>query len=305
MKGIVVDYNDIADSHTCSYALTDHHTGRINDFGVISDLDSESDLKDPGGQVLRKALRTIVDTKEKAFTIYNNSDYIPQLEMSRFPEDVRTRLYENKKFNVKDTANGTSAYTGEFLVESAIDFISTNYSRFEQPVSTTTPPRLQEPTTESQQESKSKYNCQFKQPGEYYLYTDASFHPYEIETGISIVIIGKNGGLYALSQKVESQVIARAELLAFLKGVLIIQQQTNRNCKIIAHTDSGDVQHSIKGDLVIDKGLNKKVDSVLEEDNFEFDIRCIDRQANALPDALAKVGRSEGKIEIGQLTNPI
>lgn len=56
------------------------------------------------------------------------------------------------------------------------------------------------------------------------MYIDTSYHPHEVKT----VIVGKNGELYALGQKVESQVIARAELLAFLKGVLIIQQQTNR-----------------------------------------------------------------------------
>lgn len=300
---MVVDHNDIANSHTCSYALTDHRTGLITDFGVLSDLDDREDIKDTGGQVLRKALKNVVNEKDKAFTIYNHSDYMPQLEMSRFPDNLREKVYENKSYNVKDSASGTSSYTGEFLVKSAIDFISTNYSRFESPVSTDKPPRLQKPSETF--ENNSKYNCQFRNKGEYYLYTDASYHPKRIETGISLVIIGKNGGMYAMSMKVDSQTIARAELLAFLKGVMIIQKQTNRSFELIAHTDSMDVKNAIEEDLIIDRGLNNKIEELLNEDTIDLDMRCIGRESNALPDALAKVGRSNGKIEVGKLSTQI
>lgn len=35
MKGIVLDHNTVSDSHMCSYALTDHHTGDITDLGCL------------------------------------------------------------------------------------------------------------------------------------------------------------------------------------------------------------------------------------------------------------------------------
>lgn len=303
---MVVDHNDISDSHTCSYALTDHHTGAISDFGVVSDRDS-TEFKDSGGQVLRKALQPLVHETDPDVTIYNHSDYIPQLEISRFPEEIRNKVYEEKQFEVKESASGTSSHTGEFLVKSAIDFISTNYSRFESPVSTVKSPKPQSSVngTTNNRVSEHKYNCQFNESNEYYLYTDASFHPGKVETGISFVIIGKNGGLYAKGQTTKPQVIARAELLAFLKGLLTIQTQTKRNCKIIAHTDSEDVKRSVEDGLVIDKGLSNKIEEIVNKDNFELDVRCIDRDANSFPDALAKVGRTQGKIQIGELNKPI
>lgn len=99
------------------------------------------DEENSGGHVFRSALQLMIDRDDTDFTIYNNSDYVPQLEISRFPEEMRQKVYEEKNYEVKESAKGTSSHTGEFLVESAIDFVSTNYCRFETPISTNITPK--------------------------------------------------------------------------------------------------------------------------------------------------------------------
>lgn len=300
---MVVDHNDIDESHTCTYAFTNENTGEIQEFGVFSGIPSD-DVKDGGGQVLRKALQQLAYSTESDFTIYNHSEYQPQLEISRLPHDVRDYMYENKEYTIQESAKGTPAYSGEFLVTAAINFISNNYSSFTSPVSTEIPPKSQT-TKVLSDETETKYTCNFNQEGTYYLYTDASYHPKTVETGISFVIIGENGGMYAKGMKVDAQVIDRAELLAFLKGIMVIQSQTNQQFEIVANTDSENVKKALSEGLIIDRGLNSKIEEVTSKENCTIDARCIDRKANMLPDALAKICREEGTIEIGQLTNPV
>lgn len=292
MKGLVINHNDIDDTHTCSYAVTSSEAGRVNDFGIVSVSEDETCSKDPGGEVVRTALQTIVESDESRFNIYNHSDYYPQLEMSRLPYDVREYAYDEKDYRIQDDASGTFSHTGGFLADAAVDFISSNYSRFESLVSTSKPPR---PLTTSPK-SEHKYNVD--ESATYYLYTDASYHPDSNETGISVVIIGENGGVYGIGKRVESQIIVRAELLAFINGVRMIDQ-IQSSCKIIAHTDCKDVVRCVNGNLKIDRVLQNKMKETLGDENIDVDLSCIGREANEFADSLAKVGRSRDEIIVG------
>lgn len=293
MKGLVINHNDIDDSHTCSYAFTESKTGEVSDFGIVSRFEDNIQCKDPGAEVLRRALRTMIEKSSSEFRIYNHSDYTPQLEISRFPYDVRERAYEENNYEILEDSSGTFSHTGGFLVNSALRFVSLNYSRFEQPVSTEKPPG-------SKSTSDSEYKYQTDRESTYYMYTDASYHPEKNETGISLVIIGENGGMYALGQKVESQIIVRAELLAFLKGLNTVQNISN-NSEVIAHTDCQDIVRSINDNLKIDPNLDQKAQQLINKDGCDVDLSCIGRESNSLADSMAKVGRSRGKITIGSL----
>lgn len=111
--------------------------------------------------------------------------------------------------------------------------------------------------------------------------------------------------MYAKGHEVTHQATVRAELLAFIKGLLTVQTQTDDDgIKIMAHTDSEHVKRAVTQDLIIDTKLNNKLEEIMNC-NCTIDVRCIDRSSNALPDAIAKVGRSNGRIEIGSLDKPI
>lgn len=294
MKGLVIDHNDIDDSHTCSYALTSSQEGgQVNEFGVLSSFEEDINTKDPGAEVVRRALRNMIEKDGRQFTIYNYSDYHPQLEISRFPYEIRERAYENKNYKIRDSATGTFSHTGGFLANAAVDFISSNYSRFDNPVSTEKPPK---PVSTS-----SEPHCKYKIDGKatYYLYTDASYHPDSNNTGISFVIVGENGGMYGLGSRVEPQIIVRAELLALINGVKTIQDMNSRS-EIVAHTDCMDVVRAVNEELKIDRVLQNKMKELHDKSKSEINVSCIDREANELADSLAKVGRSRGKILVGK-----
>lgn len=293
MKGLVINHNDIDDSHTCSYTVTSKDGGAIKDFGIISGSEDKIESKDPGGTVVRRALQTIIESDYSEFTIYNHSDYRPQLEISRLPHDVREYAYKEKEYSIQNDSTGTFSHTGGFLANAAVDFISSNYSRFDSLVSTTKPPG----SLNKNAKSGSKYSV--NNSGRYYLYTDASYHPDSNETGISVVIVGENGGIYGLGKRVNPQVVVRAELLSFIKGVATISKMQSR-CEIVAHTDCKDVVRCVNGDLRIDKTLQDKMDKILNKDTIDVELSCIGRQANELADSLAKVGRARGQIAVGR-----
>lgn len=301
MKGVVLNYNDIDDSHTCSYGVTDHTNGSIQSVGMISKKDHSNE--DIGREVVRDSLQVLLEKDSDSFTIYNNSRYHPQLEISRFPHNIREQIYDNIDLTVESDASGTPSHSAEFIANAATQFISNNYARFDDPVSTNKAPGPQNKETEVR-DSNSNYKYKYTEPSPetYYLYADASYHPNENTSSISYVIIGQNGGLFGRGKSVTPQTITRAEFLALLSGISVIQKNRPR-CKIISYTDSRDVKRALNNSLMIDKGLNNTAESLTNNSAYDVEVRCIDRNSNSLADALAKVSRTRDTISIGRL-NP-
>lgn len=63
--------------------------------------------------MVRRTLKTTVDREEEKFTIFNYTDFIPQLEISRLPHDVRQKAYNENEYRVEDSASHTFAHTGQ------------------------------------------------------------------------------------------------------------------------------------------------------------------------------------------------
>lgn len=285
MNGLVFEHNSIDNNQACAYAFADQTT-QVKEFGVLSEHNQNLSSVDEGSEVVREVLQKLVDVEGTNFQIYNTSSYQPQLEISRLPHDDRETVYEEKDYSVKSDAQGTFINTGKFLSSSAIDFISTNHSRFDNPVTTTKAPK---PAVDREEGLPM-----------YYLYTDASYHPENKTTGVSFVIIGENGGMYASGQKVEPQHITRAELLAFIMGVQTIQTISSE-CRIIAHTDCNDVKTSVEHGVMIDQNLSETVQNIVTKEGFSVTVKNIDRQSNTLTDSIAKVSRRHGRISAGTL----
>lgn len=285
MNGLVFEHNSIDNSQTCAYAFADQTT-QVKEFGVLSEHNQNLSSVDEGAEVVREVLQKLVEVDGSNFQIYNTSQYQPQLEISRLPHEDRETVYEEKDYSIKSDAQGTFINTGKFLSTSAIEFVSTNYPRFDNPVTTTKAPK---PAVDREEGLPT-----------YYLYTDASYHPKNKTSGVSFVIIGENGGLYASGQKVEPQNITRAELLAFIMGVQTVQTISDE-CRILAHTDCKEVKTSIEHGIMIDQKLNETVQNLVTKEGFSVTVKNIDRNANTLTDSVAKVSRRHGRISAGKL----
>jgi len=281
MDGLVFEQNSIDDNQSCAYAFADQTT-QVREFGVVSEYNENLPGVDAGADIVREVLQKLVDVEGSEFQIYNTSQYQPQLEISRLSHEDRETVYE-KDYSIKHDTQNTFINTGKFLSNAAIDFISTNYSRFDSPVCTTKAP---------QELDSSEFP-------NYYLYTDASYHPKNKTCSTAFVIIGENGGMYAFGQEVEPQNITRAELLSFIQGAQAIQSISPK-CRIMAHTDCNEVQAAVEDGILIDKALNETVQNILTKEGNPPPIKPIVRIQNRFTDAIEKVAEKNGKFSAGQ-----
>jgi ribonuclease HI len=245
-------------------------------------------VKDTGAKVIREALQVLLQSDEQEFTIYNNTEYLPQLEISRFPESIRQHIYETKDYSIEDNANRNPSKNASFISRSATNFFVQNAHKFNYPPTTNKSPLPHEESTGG--------------TPTYHLYTDASFNPDTYNTAISYVIIGGNGGVYGYSKRVDDQAINRAELLAVVKGIRKILNETPRESRIIANTDNGYVCNSANGTFTIDGSLSRSLNKYLDRDDHDITVNKIDRSQNNLPDALSKVSRKHNQaFKLGKL----
>lgn len=292
---MVIKHNEISNKHTCGYAFTGSQEEFI-DCGVISRYKDAINCKNSGSYVIRQALREILKCDGENLKICNLTEFKPQLEISRLPHNVRERVYNKKEISIEERTSNSKSNTGQYLVNSLIDFVCKNYRKFDNPIRTDLPPR----SGTEHQDTNSNHKYDTESTSSYYLYTDASYHPERNSTGISYVIIGKNGGLYAYGKHVEPQTIVRAELLAFIAGIKTIKSK-HKKCNIIANTDCKNVVRSVNDKLKIDSVLKKKKKEILDDNStFNVNIRCINRDLNSFADSVAKVGRTNGEISIGK-----
>lgn len=288
MAEMVVMHDRIGRAHTCGYAITDESNGNISNFGMVTEHEDNVNAESAEGKAIREILPKIADLRSEELTIYNHTtECTPQLEISRLPHDTRESVYQNTELSIKENAEKTSSHNGWYITDAAVKFSMYNYSRFYELPTTDKPPM---PT-----KGDRKNN-------EYLIFTDASYHPQNNETGVSFIIVGENGGMYCLGQRVEPQIAQRAELLAVSMGVKTMHA-IDSECSMRVYTDCETVKKSLNGGLTISEKLQNSLSQIIQEQNGTVHTEVIDRKKNQLADALSRVSRTEERVTIGRLPN--